>query len=37
VKQAHTDDEWIALDQLHAGADLYERLIRRWCTSLPTA
>jgi acetylornithine deacetylase len=31
VKQAHKDDEWIALDQLHAGADLYERLIRRWC------
>lgn len=35
VKQAHTDDEWIALDQLQAGADLYERLIRRWCTASP--
>jgi acetylornithine deacetylase len=33
VKQAHKDDEWIALDQLHAGTDLYERLIRRWCTA----
>jgi acetylornithine deacetylase len=32
IAQAHTDDEWIALDQLHAGVDLYERLIRRWCS-----
>lgn len=31
IAQAHTDDEWISLDQLHAGVDLYERLIRRWC------
>lgn len=31
IRQAHTDDEWISLDQLRRGADLYERLIRRWC------
>jgi acetylornithine deacetylase len=31
VKQAHKDDEWISLEQLQAGADLYERLIRHWC------
>ena len=33
IKQAHTDDEWIALEQLQAGADLYERLIRAICGS----
>ncbi|MDZ4684742.1 MAG: M20 family metallopeptidase [Planctomycetaceae bacterium] len=31
IRQAHTDDEWIALDQLRRGTDLYETLIRRWC------
>ncbi|MGD9854160.1 MAG: M20 family metallopeptidase [Planctomycetaceae bacterium] len=31
IRQAHTDDEWIALDQLQRGTDLYERMIRRWC------
>ena len=31
IQQAHTDDEWISLDQLAAGADVYERLLRRWC------
>ena len=31
IQQAHTDDEWISLDQLAAGADMYERLLRRWC------
>jgi len=31
IRQAHTDDEWIALEQLAGGVDLYERLIRRWC------
>lgn len=33
ITQAHTDDEWIALDQLQRGADLYERLIRQFCCS----
>jgi acetylornithine deacetylase len=31
IDQAHTDDEFITLDQLDRGSDLYERLIRRWC------
>ena len=31
IQQAHTDDEWISLDQLSAGTDIYERLLHRWC------
>ena len=31
IAQAHTFDEWIALDQLEAGTELYARLIRHWC------
>ncbi len=31
IAQAHTHDEWIALDQLDKGTDLYTRMIRRWC------
>lgn len=31
IKQAHTWDEWIELDQLARGTALYEKLIRRWC------
>lgn len=31
IAQAHTWDEWIALDQLEQGTALYERLIRHWC------
>lgn len=31
IRQAHTDDEWIALEQIRRGIDLYESLIRRWC------
>lgn len=31
IAQAHTHDEWIALDQLERGTDLYLRLIRHWC------
>ena len=31
IQQAHTDDEWISLDQLNRGTDVYERLVRRWC------
>ena len=33
IAQAHTCDEWIELEQLNAGADLYEKLIRHWCTN----
>ncbi len=31
IAQAHTHDEWIALDQLEQGTDLYLRMIQRWC------
>jgi acetylornithine deacetylase len=31
VAQAHTHDEWIALEQLDEGTDLYAAAIRRWC------
>ncbi len=31
IEQAHTDDEWISLEQLAAGAAVYEQMIRRWC------
>lgn len=30
INQAHTDDEWISLEQLQLGAELYESMIRRW-------
>ena len=30
IAQAHTADEWISLDQLGRGVELYERLIRRY-------
>ena len=32
IAQAHTHDEWIALDQLQRGTDLYAKMIRHWCT-----
>lgn len=31
IAQAHTWDEWIALEQLERGTALYEKLIRSWC------
>lgn len=31
IAQAHTRDEWIQLEQLAAGTNLYERMIRHWC------
>ncbi len=31
IAQAHTWDEWIALDQLDRGTELYAKLIRHWC------
>ncbi|TWU57001.1 Acetylornithine deacetylase [Rubripirellula tenax] len=31
IAQAHTTDEWISLDQLHRGTELYAQAIRRWC------
>ena len=32
IAQAHTQDEWILLDQLEKGTRLYAKLIRHWCT-----
>jgi acetylornithine deacetylase len=32
IAQAHTTDEWIKLDQLQKGSEIYEQAIRRWCT-----
>ena len=32
IAQAHTQDEWILLDQLEKGTELYAKLIRHWCT-----
>jgi acetylornithine deacetylase len=31
IAQAHTRDEWISLEQLRRGTDLYSRAVRRWC------
>ncbi|HCN09993.1 MAG TPA: acetylornithine deacetylase [Lentisphaeria bacterium] len=31
IAQAHTVNEWIVLEQLDKGTDVYETLIRRWC------
>lgn len=31
IAQAHTTDEWISIDQLDRGADIYTKAIRKWC------
>jgi acetylornithine deacetylase len=31
IAQAHTHDEWIELDQLRRGTELYARMIQHWC------
>lgn len=31
IDQAHKDDEWISLEQMKQGTELYSQLIRRWC------
>lgn len=31
IGQAHTSDEWLALDELRRGIELYARAIERWC------
>jgi len=33
IRQAHTDDEWISLEQLAQGTELYTKLIHHWCTN----
>ena len=34
IAQAHTSDEWIDLNELETGVDLYERAIQHWCCHL---
>jgi len=31
IDQAHTSKEWIALEQLALGTELYDKMIRKWC------
>jgi acetylornithine deacetylase len=31
IAQAHTQDEWVQLDQLEKGSRLYAELMHRWC------
>ena len=31
IAQAHTRDEWISLEQLTLGAEMYTKMIERWC------
>lgn len=33
IRQAHTDDEWLSLEQMEQGTALYERSIRHWCVN----
>ena len=31
IEQAHTHDEWIELEQLDLGTEMYAKLIKEWC------
>ena len=31
IAQAHTKDEWISLEQLHLGSEIYSKMVRHWC------
>jgi len=31
IEQAHTANEWISLEQLNRGTDVYEKMVRHWC------
>lgn len=31
ITQAHTFDEWISLEQLEKGTELYQKMIQHWC------
>ena len=33
IEQAHTIDEWISLEQLELGTEVYEKMIRHWCAT----
>ena len=35
IRQAHTDDEWISLEQLELGTQVYSNLIQHWCSATP--
>ena len=35
IEQAHTNNEWIALEQLSRGTEMYARMIRHWCCQSP--
>ena len=34
IAQAHTSDEWLEIEQLSKGIDLYEKAVRFWCTEI---
>jgi len=31
IAQAHTKNEWISLEQLHLGSEVYSKMITHWC------
>ena len=31
IAQAHTHDEWVALDQLERGTEMFAKMVRHWC------
>ncbi len=31
IAQAHTKNEWISLEQMHQGTEVYSKMIRHWC------
>ncbi len=31
ISQAHTKNEWIGLEQLHRGTEIYAKMIQHWC------
>jgi len=35
IKQAHTIDEWIEIDQLHKGVDTFSKMVSRFCIEAP--
>ena len=35
IAQAHTIDEWIAIEQLHKGVDVFSAMIKRFCIENP--
>lgn len=33
IAQAHKFDEWISLEQLELGTEIYSKMVRKWCAS----